>query len=109
MAYIRNPKNNTGDNIIFMGQAANLIENIKNSSICDELIKYLAPYFHLSQKQIKSIEQKSDIDLSDENSDDEDENQNASMIHIKTLSVLMLRLRRNATIASSRSLRSRTG
>ena len=62
MAYIRDPKNNTGDNIIFMGQAANLIENIQNSSICDELIKYLAPYFHLSQKQIKSIANKNDPD-----------------------------------------------
>jgi hypothetical protein len=40
--------------------AANLLENIRNSVICDELVKFLAPYFHLSQKQIKAITEKND-------------------------------------------------
>jgi hypothetical protein len=39
-------------NIILMGHAANLIENLRNSSICDELIKYMAPHFQLSNKYL---------------------------------------------------------
>ena len=34
--------------------STNLTEDIKNSVICDELVKFLAPHFHISRNEIES-------------------------------------------------------
>ena len=41
--YLKDVKNYTADNAPVFGSGANLIENIRNSSISDEFVKYIAP------------------------------------------------------------------
>ena len=47
-------KNNNKDDFAIFSASTNLTDDIKNSVIRDELVKFLAPRFHISRNEIES-------------------------------------------------------
>ena len=47
-------KNNNKDDFAIFSASTNLTNDIKNSTIRDELVKFLAPHFHISRNEIES-------------------------------------------------------
>jgi hypothetical protein len=52
-SFLEDPKNVNVDNVNKIGNATKLLKSIKDFIICEELIKYLAPYFQINR--IKEI------------------------------------------------------